>query len=326
MLDTLDTLIAFVVVVLGFSLVVTTLNQIIASTLSLRGQNLLWGIQVLLEDLHSELPASLSAEVTKAVLSHRLISDSIFAEWKRVPEKWKLATAIRFDELLSTVATLAGQRPAPQGAPKTLDEATAWLNQHLRITRDRFESMMDRTSQRFTMHMKVWTVVFSILLAFASHFDTILLLEHLSTDSALRTTVAAQAESLKTQANTALATTPNDQNLQKMEQRLTDLSAEALSPKLHLLGTGAPIHGWTGFSAISKLRGPTSEAAFKHLSGILISCVLLSFGAPFWFAQLKALTNLRSVVATQEEKSRTQSASAPAATSPIAARDLPPSP
>lgn len=66
----------------------------IASTLSLRGKNLTWGIQAPLKDLHSELSPALSAEVTKAVLTHQLVSDSMFAESKWVPDSWKVATAI----------------------------------------------------------------------------------------------------------------------------------------------------------------------------------------------------------------------------------------
>lgn len=161
---------------------------------------------------------------------------------------------------------------------------------------------MDRASQQFTMHMRLWTVVLSVLLAFAFYLDMILLLEHVSHDSVLHNAVAAQINSLKHQADTALATALNDQNLQQMDHRLTDLSTQMSSPKLQLLGKGAPIHGWTGFGAISALAGPSSSNAFKHLSGILLSCMLLSFGAPFWFSQLKTLTNLRSVVvATREE-------------------------
>ena len=51
MLEKLDTLIAFAVVMLGVSLIITILTQIVASFLGLRGSNLLWGIEVLLKEL-----------------------------------------------------------------------------------------------------------------------------------------------------------------------------------------------------------------------------------------------------------------------------------
>jgi len=50
-LEKLDTLIAFAVVMLGVSLIITILTQIISTFLGLRGSNLLWGIQTLFERL-----------------------------------------------------------------------------------------------------------------------------------------------------------------------------------------------------------------------------------------------------------------------------------
>jgi hypothetical protein len=46
---------------LGVSLIITILTQIVSSFLALRGSNLLWGIEVLLKELDPNLDAKLQA-------------------------------------------------------------------------------------------------------------------------------------------------------------------------------------------------------------------------------------------------------------------------
>src|SRR5262245_58197966 len=112
MLIYLDVFIGVTVIMLGFSLVVTMANQAVANFLALRGKNLKWGLVVLIQELHKEhfappankLPlfgADLNPAATgivDTILSHPLISDS-----KLPLGAWKLATAIRFDELLKII-------------------------------------------------------------------------------------------------------------------------------------------------------------------------------------------------------------------------------
>src|SRR5437899_2554948 len=84
MLAYLDTLIGFAVVMLGSSLLITILNQLISTLLAHRGANLGWGLGVLFQQINPGargLPlitahADLLAET---VLSHALASDSIFS-------------------------------------------------------------------------------------------------------------------------------------------------------------------------------------------------------------------------------------------------------
>src|SRR6266481_1794149 len=98
-LQHLDVMIGFTMVMLGVSLLITVLIQLISGLLGLRGTNLRWGIKTLLTT------ASLGPEakaIAEAVLHHPLISDSTFSKFapkwawlKRAIARWKLATAIR---------------------------------------------------------------------------------------------------------------------------------------------------------------------------------------------------------------------------------------
>jgi hypothetical protein len=85
MLEKLDTLIAFAVVMLGVSLIITILTQIVASFLGLRGSNLLWGIETLLRELDPELEKKLGdarssvRTIAIEILTDPEISDSTFS-------------------------------------------------------------------------------------------------------------------------------------------------------------------------------------------------------------------------------------------------------
>src|ERR1041385_1367544 len=121
MLEKLDTLIAFAVVMLGLSLIITILTQIISTFLGLRGSNLLWGLETLFTELAPGLQKAglLPKALAKEILQHPLISDSTFSraenmwmvgpviQWlNRKPvtgwliDRWRYATAIRTEELV----------------------------------------------------------------------------------------------------------------------------------------------------------------------------------------------------------------------------------
>jgi hypothetical protein len=250
----LDTVLSFVVILTGVSLLVTTLTQMMSALLGLRGANLRWGIQTLLTELDPGL-AGHAATISEKILHHPLISDSTLSRFDgRLLKRTKLASAIRKEELIEILRLLA--RPAsiqgtpsppkpepwaaalrqsfdqldPQAADRLLraapkirealpddpavgerilaqltgatEQLSADLNQW-------FDSTMDRVSQRFAMHARIWTILFSILVAFALHLDAFKLLTQLSTDAELRARLVASADTLAKKADEILAASPD---------------------------------------------------------------------------------------------------------------------
>jgi len=121
MLEKLDTLLAFAVVMLGLSLIITILTQIISTFLGLRGSNLLWGIETLFNKLAPALKTAglTPLDLAKEILLDKSISDSTFSRagdmwvigqfvmfltgfWpgSRIIPRWQYATAIRPEELV----------------------------------------------------------------------------------------------------------------------------------------------------------------------------------------------------------------------------------
>jgi hypothetical protein len=125
MLAYLDTLIGFAVVMLGASLLITILTQMVSVLLSHRGANLKWGLETLFKNVPNcpLLNVAAHAEMAaKDVLSHPLISDSIFSIKLPIPlpqwlaDRFRLATALDPDELVAVLKDLS-TRPAYAAIP-----------------------------------------------------------------------------------------------------------------------------------------------------------------------------------------------------------------
>jgi hypothetical protein len=71
---------------------------------------------------------------------------------------------------------------------------------------DWFHSVMDRVSQRFAMHTRCWTIIFSVIVAFLLQLDVFKLFGSLSTDADLRARLTANAGVLNQKADEILAT------------------------------------------------------------------------------------------------------------------------
>jgi hypothetical protein len=257
-LERLDTIIAFVVILAGVSLLVTVFTQVVSAFLGLRGTNLRWGIETLLKELDPSLKAY-AATITEHVLHHPLISDSTLSRMGfKLLGRWKLASAIRKEEFIEILQTLAqaaqdgksqdspgtegvsaprsaepwraallksfeqlNQKPAAElmlaasEIKKVLGEDSAKADQLIAQLMksvgqftgniDRwFDAMMDRVSQRFVTQTRVWTIVFSVVVAFALHLDAQKLLVRLSADAEMRSRLIASADALSNRADEIL--------------------------------------------------------------------------------------------------------------------------
>jgi hypothetical protein len=354
MLERLDTLVAFATVMLGISLLITIINQMIASVLGHRATYLKDGIKDLLETLDPNL-AQHAERIANDVLTHKLASDSIFAHQSWAPLRWKLATAIRPEELTKLLNLVsAGQPYAPhvqailaQVNPTVAREAqliantanalapasAASADQLIQQLSDKatkaigrvegaFNSTMDRVRQRFTLQMRIWTVVFSLLFALVYHLDAAKIYSQLSSDPALRASLSDASKGLiqkysdladcsqgGTQASVshgpgtqqsksaqapAQDTSTPEQRKEKLEcdakslaTVYKDVRGQISDPKLALFDIP---HNWGNFGG------------FPGLFRILATAALLSLGAPFWYNALKNLVNLRSQVAERQQK------------------------
>jgi hypothetical protein len=126
MLQQLDTLIGFAVVMSVASLLITISTQTISSVLGLRGSNLADGLEAMLQKIVPTLDPKVRGELVERILTQPVISDSMLSMsdniWDKIPllawfrKRWKRASAIRPEEFLEVLKDLAETVPEPAGA------------------------------------------------------------------------------------------------------------------------------------------------------------------------------------------------------------------
>jgi len=361
-------LIAYTVVMAGVSLIITVLTQMVSASLGLRGTNLLWGTKILLKTIDPELESH-----AEAILTHPMVSDSLFSGFcgqlknvtliGRLVRRWALATAIRPAEVVSMLAARAQEFRATGGdanlaAARRIDAA---LESSLAMEA-RFNSAMDRVSQRFTSLMRIWTVVFSFAIALLLQLDTFRLLERLWMDPQTRESLVSTRGAMMKEAQ-AIGQTSSDagqtavpgtepqvyetafqqvkgqhptetrgmgempgmvsydaaqmwlaRQLEANEKRinLSDANNQAILQDYTKTVTAAlgdkanAIRQQIETSGLDLIPRPYRLLHFddyRNFLGTMVSAVLLSLGAPFWFNALKSLSNLRPILANKQDAS-----------------------
>lgn len=277
MLAYLDTIIAFTVIMLGFSLLITLLNQTISAFLGYRGSNLRWGIQTMLSTLNPDLSAR-AKELANQILTEPVVSDSIFARFRGIPilekltRRWRLASAIGPDALVRTLTKVAQDLKANAATAPTGTAIEALLNapddgakRKLSMVQDTigtilkspnyavqvddllkqlgnsvqqsvgkveawFDISMKRVSQRFTMQIRIWTVVFAFLVAFGLHLDSLDLFNQLLGNPTARQKVIDQSGAMLKEAGDVLGTQTAGQQTSGTTELTT--SPEVLTRKM----------------------------------------------------------------------------------------------
>ena len=320
MLKSLDVLIGLIVILLALSMGVTMLTQFVTAVLNSRGRHLRRGIMDLLNQIDPALAKkaaaaedSFAGRIADAVLTHPLIS----ATGRR------LGTVVHREELTRLLLYLADDSSTleqdakaelnkvlvkngitdPAGTLKKIREASMAMEaaspslavnvrQTLAILQEArsdfvakinnsFDQAIDRVSQRFTAHARAITFVAGLLFAVALQVDTIGLVNRLSADDMLRqafVTNAARQTALPAASNSG----PDELDIQYM----SFLADNGL--------VSAPRSAGEWYKRWGQV----------NIVGVLITSLLLSFGAPFWYSALGKLLQLRSVLAVKDDDQR----------------------
>ena len=198
LLERLDTVIAFTVILLGFSLIIMILCQMLSALLNLRGRNLMSGLETMLETLDPAL-APMGRKIADKALCHPLISDSWTKKWLPM---WRPASAVRLIELLDVLELLAGQERESDSAGNEREPWRGTLRDFLAKSGSReliekwFDGTMDRLSERFAMQMRLVTAIVSLLVAFVLQLDAFTIYDKLAQDPAVRASLVAGADTL----------------------------------------------------------------------------------------------------------------------------------
>jgi hypothetical protein len=355
MLESIDILIGLAVVMLVVSMGVTLITQALLDAFQSRGRYLLQGLTDLLVQVHPNIGPECAKQISEAILKHPVIRTARnrmgtaikredltqllleFGAARAAPSTtmsasapagtptvvtgarsqenpfcalpdaaWeKLVEALQLNGIADPSAILTGiraraldlERVAPQlaaaerQAAAVLEEANTEFVAKVHAW---FDGTMDRVSERFTQHARTVTLLASAVVVVALQLDTLSLVNRLSVDDNMRSALVQQGMGIR--ANT----------LEDAHQLATDY-AKAVN-------------------ATGTLRVPrNTDEWLSHWEnvnpgGLLISILLLSMGAPFWYNVLSRLIQLRSVIAQkddQDRKHRQESQATVSAGSPV---------
>ena len=352
MLKTVDIFIGLSLVMLLVSMIVTVLTQAITAVLNSRGKFLMHGVADMLGQLHPEMKREIAEEIARTALTHPLVSgvngklggvihreeltklllelgsaegpQKLSNEAQTVLQKALVANGICKDgtpdqirqqvsEKLENIRSLALQLELSH--PELANAARARVaflqqanSQFLAKINLWFDQTMDRTSERFTTHARYVTFFAGLAVALVLQLDTAALVSRLSTDADLRKSLVDIAQK-QVAAGPPSSNTPADSATKPVIQ-LSDIDKQNLKDVMvnNIVGIPQSFSDWTE-------RWHWDNCVMKSL-GILLTALLLSLGAPFWYGALQNLLRLRSLLADKDDQQR-QDRQAP---NPVAAQ------
>jgi hypothetical protein len=162
-----------------------------------------------------------------------------------------------------------------------------------------FDSMMKVVSEWYARKLKCISFCIGLILACAANIDTIAVADRLASDEAARGQVLIQAlDYLK--ANTSEAPSPKPEGSSSPAQEKTPQDKLEEAWKDHLAALSASgIIGWGPNTRLFILKEPGNLLALcilLKIVGFLLTAAAASLGAPFWFDVLGKLANARTAM------------------------------
>ena len=332
MLKSLDVLIGLSVIMLALSMAVTMITQFTTTVLNSRGRHLKRGLADLLSQLDPALRGRIAADLAHAVLTHPLVSNTNGGlgpvihreEFTKLllqlagsdsslqdDAKAALQVALRNNGIADPDTTLRNVRAASLQIEAASPQLASDVRQTIALLQEArsdlvgkvhtwFDQTIDRVAQRFTAETRALTFVGGLLLAVALQVDTVGLVNRLAADDILRQAFVSNA--------TATQKTDPNPSLSIDQQYLSFLADKGL---------------------ITVATNPSDWRARwggVNLVGVLVTCLLLSLGAPFWYSALGRLLQLRSSIAFKDDDQRAARQMSGDAVKKIAAATGPPPP
>jgi len=309
----LDVVIACVAVLVMATSIVLTLTQIALAALNKRKKILTASLAKLLESI-GLTPANAGAIAT-AIVDHPKVKEQGGSVVKREQLVGMLLEEAVTNPALGIALGLGGANPAAlhdtlRARVIELEAASPALADHVRRTQAIVEnafaptgqvimagiveimSGFDRVCEQMThamrTHAKLWTVVFSVMVAIALPLDAIGIAKQLASNPAAVQQLVETAKSLK-----EAGAPPAQEDLANLRKQLKTQTAQITNPALGIQpGKALALAYWD----------------LGHIFGILTSIALMSLGAPFWFDMLKNLLALRPSLASKETGERAERA------------------
>jgi hypothetical protein len=282
----LTIVIGIVFVMLLFSLLATTIMEMIAGLFSLRGQHLLSAIQDM-------IGTSKTKFMRHPYFEQLTIGSNLKIKGRALPS---YLSSWNFSAILTDILEMDGtesiaDRIGALPAGRLRDILTFLYNQtgenldaFKKKVEEWFNEVMDRASGAYKRKARTYLFLIGLVVALVFNVDVITIYHNLSVNTSLRDFVADQATTyVNTNPAPSAAATPDYAEAKAKIGVLINDNIEALSSPLGL--------GWEQVDQ-AELFDP--KWWLYHLAGWLTTAFAVSLGASFWFDLLRRLVSMRS--------------------------------
>ncbi|HKN59913.1 MAG TPA: hypothetical protein VJW93_01960 [Candidatus Acidoferrales bacterium] len=183
-----------------------------------------------------------------------------------------------------------------------------------------FDQTIDRVSSRFTASARVATFVCALVVAFILQLDTVGIVNSLWMSDSLRGQLVSVAENADQTGSDALPAVPHAAASAATTAVPTLPPAQSSANMTASVDTAEPSSQQNLDRNIQDLRQLASRGLLTlpetnlaawwdswrdvKIPGVILSALLLSLGAPFWYNTLKTLLGLREKIAAKDEAQR----------------------
>ncbi|MDP1711248.1 MAG: hypothetical protein Q8K86_02170 [Candidatus Nanopelagicaceae bacterium] len=332
MFKSIDILIGLSVIMLVASMAVTMITQAIITVTGRRGRNLLAGLVGLIEQLDPGFSKRHAQEIVKMILTHQAVNGGTSFGIVRYGD------VIHREELTKILLELATKAETPDQTitkiqqqalrslkntmaangitdpEQTLDnvrlfalqlekvkpEMASNVRQNIALMRyassqflakinSRFDSIIDRVSERFTFNARILTFFCATLVAMVLQLDTIALVNRFAMDESTRSAIVHAAIEFQSKENNKSTENPSEHSAASVPVSVNDLYISLANE---------------GILTVPKIGEWSNNWKNINPVGILLSILLLSLGAPFWYGALGNLLQLRSLLARKDDVER----------------------
>jgi hypothetical protein len=176
-----------------------------------------------------------------------------------------------------------------------------------------FDQTIDRVSSVFTAHTRVITFACAVVVAVTLQLDTIAIMNGLWTSDDLRKEIVDEGISLakkhtlqpgavadsQSPSSTSTQTTASTSSQLMSEAQMDQRTQDQAGRYLNVLSQ----YGVVAFPAFNS-RQWLNHWSLTECPGIILSALLLSMGAPFWYSTLQTLIRMRSQIAQSDDEQR----------------------
>lgn len=314
----LDVAIGLVFIYALYSLLATTITELIATMFNQRGKILRTGIRNLLDnfpedhqnDKEGKRPSNLSKTFYDLSEIKYLGKKSIFSSNKRLPSSIKPSTFAKgllnilqysYDKtssLSDLVNKLDKENKTHVVLINLLNEANNSVERFKQLVEDWFNETMDRVSGWYKRRIQIITFLVGLFIAFSMHIDTIQIADKLGKDEKTRLALVEAATGYsKTLLEADTLTIEMQKDVNEMSEQIDLILKETAS-----VGSIMSITAPNNFGLICKTK--EKKASWFYVFGCFLTAVALSLGAPFWFDLLNKLVKLRGA-GNQESTTKT---------------------